>query len=1543
MAHVCDDDSSFHDAIQSLLQPRNDSISLSMHDALTIIEAFLRQVYNKDGGFKKPLRDILSSSIRNCQHWEKLTCILIAGMEQRKCCYEDETGLSQEMTQETWSTNYDEDENHGTNSGADLVNLSADTKISLVPTSLLAATVYAQLLSFRGALAVGIVSMDAIAALANVINRWKVECCSFKKVKGKATKVVKHVVRRKGGTLQNTDATDMEVVLELDTLPVKRSRRTDSSNTQAMADFLDSDGDDDIPDIDVEGLRPQNLVQFGLQLARAVCQIPLQNEFSNSWKMEAIEIVISCITTVTATLQSFTSNRPNQDEIGIDDLSQKVRDIVQIAKGALSRSILVPDQMTSGDEKNFEDEESDADENDKISALSNLSRRHDITVATLRGLYPPLSMKEILPMGESGKVAAAQLASAMLEHFIQEIQADIQLHPSRWPRQLNANRRSSIASTVPSTLPPSPTSRTIDTLSPATPKRIGKHLRATPNGLSETQGRKSMTPKVKSKTPTSNTTMTPFMFRPGPVISALMGILQQMSTMPGLENASLRTSIVGTIHRCLVLFPMQERSYFLQFVVKLCHSKLPVHRLVASEWIGGILSEDWIWKLDGPWTGDWAQIATSLGAMSPHTPNRRTNSVSSKFSNEKQTSAAETLFAVLKGRLSDRTPIIRCITASAITNLCRQMVSSDSDRSTTRASFLLVLSDHLYDLLEILRDRSISDDKATVRRAACNALVDALIVGISAGDEHLIACSINEHDVAILSAACQDTSLMVRRAAADGLTRLIEEATTSSDGLVSSTIMLSLEKAWATSTIPMVLDSETSCVNKAMELVERLLIFPIISNPDGMSSNIEMPKKTAWRILAGLGVGANSGSSRTENDALCKAIQHCLVVNLGKANHHFAESMFRTIHATAMNSLNPANSDVFASDISDQRTGVWCLFNSVIGKGTIPAEIIRSLKKSKINMTFLCTSWDELLHLFLDRQTPQDSKAALQHSMRCCLNILSQLARLVDCGTAEQTASKLHDLLRNFSLPPEIVGSAVDTMIATNIASRKGEPHSESYKHCKFLLQSIYASCEKALSTLSLDVEATSRVSRILFTVGEISIVGFCASDDGAENALKTSTRQDQANVTTVEFVRGMCERPSKQLIEYVQAFMTDSFPVGVCNNLGSTPVSIRAHAFVALGKLCLRDATLAKQSLNVLARELHCSIESGNWAVQSNALIVLGDLCVKYTNMVDRFLPVMAGCLQAGTAMENGSTVLLNDSGSSLVRKHAILLLSSLILQDYVKWRGLLFHRFLVASVDDNDEVACLAEMVLFGPLLSKQPRLFANQFVESLFVLNCCTDHPIFKAAAAMGDGGSGISVGFDGINLKGDTGRNKRLQMYQMMLSKMSDEDKIGVTARIGKEVLGGALQNGSELNVVATTGNKNIATSHTYDAAFNVLSDALSVLKCPQIRVGRSNRNAEDDIEDLNVSTNNTKRVIVAKGRLLSNVSRKHLIEILMPILCNLKSILEKSRSPLLKDLMTCLLDVYQRHKSEARECLANDPTTLQEIEYDAQQQLKLQKN
>ena len=71
---------------------------------------------------------------------------------------------------------------------------------------------------------------------------------------------------------------------------------------------------------------------------------------------------------------------------------------------------------------------------------------------------------------------------------------------------------------------------------------------------------------------------------------------------------------------------------------------------------------------------------------------------------------------------------------------------------------------------------------------------------------------------------------------------------------------------------------------------------------------------------------------------------------------------------------------------------------------------------------------------------------------------------------------------------------------------------------------------------------------------------------------------------------------------------------------------------------------------------------------------------------------------------------------------RQALALLANLLMKDYVKWRGTLFHRFLLALVDPSPRVRQLAEFLMSDTLAAKAPLLAYNHFVESLFVLNGC-----------------------------------------------------------------------------------------------------------------------------------------------------------------------------------------------------------------------------
>ena len=58
--------------------------------------------------------------------------------------------------------------------------------------------------------------------------------------------------------------------------------------------------------------------------------------------------------------------------------------------------------------------------------------------------------------------------------------------------------------------------------------------------------------------------------------------------------------------------------------------------------------------------------------------------------------------------------------------------------------------------------------------------------------------------------------------------------------------------------------------------------------------------------------------------------------------------------------------------------------------------------------------------------------------------------------------------------------------------------------------------------------------------------------------------------------------------------------------------------------------------------------------------------------------------------------------------------------MQDYVKWRGPLFHRFLLALVDDSPSVCALAEYLLTDTLASKASSAMTWQPLVALTAQN-------------------------------------------------------------------------------------------------------------------------------------------------------------------------------------------------------------------------------
>lgn len=373
-------------------------------------------------------------------------------------------------------------------------------------------------------------------------------------------------------------------------------------------------------------------------------------------------------------------------------------------------------------------------------------------------------------------------------------------------------------------------------------------------------------------------------------------------------------------------------------------------------------------------------------------------------------------------------------------------------------------------------------------------------------------------------------------------------------------------------------------------------------------------------------------------------------------------------------------------------------------------------------------------------------------------------------------------------------------------------------------------------------------------------------------------------------------------------------------------PTSVRANSFIAVGKLCVRDKARASKCVNIFLRELQMLDSSEvaverSAAVRSNALLILGDLCVRFTNLVDRHIGILASCLQ---------------DDEVIVRKNAFVLLVQLLVQDFLKWRGMLLYRFLAIVVDSDEDMAEFGKLALKKALDGKFSGIFKQHFVEAVVILNDCRDHPAFAANETSGgnDGGGECLVDLRGVDLSGPSNRSRRMQVYEFIMDGMSEEDKIQTTAKLVHDILAYAVDHSHIIRsqMAASAGS---VSSSALTPMEETIADTFRILRSPMLKVGIAKKSSiEDDIAvDGETFENASQAMQSAKIKVLKKLSVQHMIEHVLPVVSSLKHSLERCRSQLQRPLMEYLCEIVRNHKSEVGQVLAHDPCLKAEIEYD----------
>ncbi|XP_070565322.1 condensin-2 complex subunit D3-L-like isoform X2 [Ptychodera flava] len=496
------------------------------------------------------------------------------------------------------------------------------------------------------------------------------------------------------------------------------------------------------------------------------------------------------------------------------------------------------------------------------------------------------------------------------------------------------------------------------------------------------------------------------------------------------------------------------------------------------------------------------------------------------------------------------------------------------------------------------------------------------------------------------------------------------------------------------------------------------------------------------------------------------------------------------------------------------------------------------------------------------------------------VSVIGSTAKHLEKDIVEKFIRDFRNLLRKFTALPDVI-QAVSDALCQLCSTLEDDNLTKSW--CMELM----SECDKYLSGVLLsenpDKIDEDKLTCYLFTLGVIIQL----APDKVPKRMKTLVLSILAGPKIAAHLKSSQQTQSSQ---QSQGTGCTQIPLSQLHNSNLSD-RVQAFALITLGKLCLVDDSLAPQAIAPLAKELE---ESTSAAIRNNAVVIMSDLCVRYPGLVDRYIPNVTACVKDESAM---------------VRKQTLTVITRLLQEEYIKWKGVLFFRFISALVDDVEDIRQLAEFSLSSLFGKRHPLMFFNHFVECVFHFNDFNSHKVYNKFSQTDRERKLFS-------LKGKQNFAKRMKMYKFMLENMNDDQRFNLTAKLCKEILSGVAD-----NVMA------------YDEdSQDLLRDALAVLSCKEIKLKSLKARSGDDIEDepMDIAGAAVKKV---KTTFITHVVRKNVIENIVPIIISLKQMLEKHRSPLLRDLMLYLAAVMKEFKNEVKDILAADRQLAIEIEFD----------
>ncbi|VDK63151.1 unnamed protein product [Onchocerca ochengi] len=798
-------------------------------------------------------------------------------------------------------------------------------------------------------------------------------------------------------------------------------------------------------------------------------------------------------------------------------------------------------------------------------------------------------------------------------------------------------------------------------------------------------------------------------------------------------------------------------------------------------------------------------------------------------------------------------------------------------------------------LLRIIATRCL-DARVSTRKAAIVAL-ESLFSSLSESQRTEFLPLFQQH--------CRDPSVLVRKQAAESLSRLL---------LLLGTSNSMFDKVWLTSVLPLINDREQSVVQLASKLVLETLILPAL----------EGTTPVVWRILEAVEQEVNhrrlllrsllhqaKEGELTEHvvEKLLKKCDSLENVNIIWMLLNFLSSVFKidvssairfwyTLNENDGNNLVGYIAEVIArcaDDINEiSRNQLIENFSTKLIEFSVNESHITHVyyafgrlcngigddgKGTKQMLEFNCILMDKslkILHSIIFRPNDASGEIPLsqenEKTAELLVRIINSLGEAIQYSPILLSKNpKIFDIMQLIMASDVIQQQLIQTVIGTLYNTSPAVPSARPLA---------------AVGCPDMEEEPQAGIQQN----ADCNIPKDCASTTGFLQNSKSS-RQSNNNMESSQkepaLVNQEC-RTSQPTSHGLGPTFLGQHTV----NMEVLSPAVRAQAVLTIGKICLQDEKLAKKCVPVLSRQL---LVNSNHLVRSNIVGVICDLCKRYTLLVDRHSAILASCLK---------------DPSTLVRKQTLMLLTHLIKEQFVRWAGQIMYRFVSTILDENKEVREYAEMCLVDVLLIQFPNMFVNHFLECVFYFNSVT-HVMEEDTEERQD----LKCSLSGFRLK-----NARMRLYRFMIKTFNDENKFTIGMRIGQEVYSAVVDG------VLDICDRRVKA---------LLEDCYEIMCCSEIKLsmalGRRSPNEADDDDDDDEPPSNVQE---AARKVVTQAFRKGIIDAILPHVIQLKYYLQEKRLPELEfGIIRVLRELCKDHREQLDEFLASDKQLKAEIKFD----------